>query len=86
VASDQHQPASSRAIATLATTWFFPAFVEAAPLLVQPPVAVLPRLEGAIDSGPAVPHRGSRVAVRGSVTPGRLDEQPAHMGITGFGD
>ena len=85
-ASDQHQPASSRAIATLAMAGFFLRVDELDPALVQSAVALV--AAGSRCGGsqvPAVAH-GLADPVAGAVVPGGLDQQPARVGVAGLGD
>ncbi len=85
-ARDQHQPASSRAIATLAIGVTLAAVDERDPPVVQPSVALVTagpgRRRGQL---PAVTH-GLADRVAGAVVPGGFDEQPAGVTVAGLGD
>ena len=85
-ARDQHQPASSRAIAVQVTVCFFLRDSKLHPSWVQAPVAgVGAGHDWCWRQGPAVEH-GPAGCVAGLVVPRRLDQQPAGVAVPGLGD
>jgi hypothetical protein len=80
-AKDQHQPASSRAMATVATTCRLWAGAHGVPAVVQPPVGpIATRLGSRSGELPASPHSPAHPVGR-TVMPGRFDQQPTQMGV-----
>ncbi len=90
-ASDQHQPASSRAMATLATVCRFRCSVNRTHRSCMRWLPRSPRTRVAADTScygcelPAGAY-GRTDPVAGMVVPGGLDEQSAHVSVAGFGD
>ncbi len=88
-ASDQHQPASSRAIATLATTGRLPRSVKLAQRACRRRLPALSGVAAGTCRGrckvPPGPHHRTWSVTRPMV-PGRLDEQPPDVDVTGLGD
>ena len=85
-ANDQHQPASSRAIAALATTGRFLRWSKPAQRVCSRWLAAWARVRAV---GVAVSPAAAQIAagtVRGAVMPGRLDQQAAGVAVAGLGD
>ena len=85
-ASDQHQPASSRAMATSAMTGRFFRAVNTSQRWCNRWFPAWPRARAAAGAlVPTGPH-GEPGTVGLAVVPGRLDQQPAGVGVPGLGD